>query len=171
MFWKIRETARACNFNIYHNEAHGSLYMSTRNDVTIFFWSTANRINVFIFGSCSGPDYLTTVQQISERFKVLERLVEVLYFLLYNPIDMFAPRSRNVAQMDQMAIFVLLSRSSSTYECAHTHMGVHKPFRNKVAASIIYNGRSGMSVVAFRTAPQIGGLSCLLMLWLFPWYY
>ena len=39
-------------------------------------------------------------------------------------------------------------------------MGVHKRFQKQVIASIVDNSRSGMSVVAFCTAPPIGGLSC-----------
>ena len=43
------------------------------------------------------------------------------------------------------------------------HTGMHKRFRNKqVIGSIIYSSRSGMSVVAFRTALPIGGLSCFV---------
>ena len=36
----------------------------------------------------------------------------------------------------------------------------------QVIASIIYDSRCGMNYVAFRTAPPIGGLSCLGMIFL-----
>ena len=49
-FWKISETARASSFNIYNNVPLNSLYISTRNDVIIYFQSAASRKNVFILG-------------------------------------------------------------------------------------------------------------------------
>ena len=38
--------------------------------------------------------------------------------------------------------------------------GCAQTLSEQVLASIIYDGRSGMSVAAFRTAAPIGGLSC-----------
>ena len=46
----ISEITSASNSNIYHNVAHDSLYISTRNDVTICFLSAANRTNVSLLG-------------------------------------------------------------------------------------------------------------------------
>ena len=42
-------------------------------------------------------------------------------------------------------------------------------FSEKVIASIIYDGRFGLSVVAFRTAPPIGGLSLCYLLTVDEW--
>ena len=50
MFFAISDTTRATNFKTYHNATLGSIYISTGHDVTIYFQSAANRINVFILG-------------------------------------------------------------------------------------------------------------------------
>ena len=50
IFGNISETTKASNFKIYHNVAHESLYISTGNDITIFFRSAANRTDVSILG-------------------------------------------------------------------------------------------------------------------------
>lgn len=39
------------------------------------------------FGSCSGRDSSIMVQKISKRFKVLERVIQVLRFPFYNPLE------------------------------------------------------------------------------------
>ena len=49
-FWYILKTAGASNLRIYYNIALDSLYISTGDDVIIYFRSAANRINGFIFG-------------------------------------------------------------------------------------------------------------------------
>ena len=46
----ISETAIANNYKIYHHIALGSLYISTGNDITVYFRAAVNRINVFILG-------------------------------------------------------------------------------------------------------------------------
>ena len=46
--WKIIETAKAGNFKIYQNVALDSIYVSTENDVVIYFRLAGNCINVFI---------------------------------------------------------------------------------------------------------------------------
>ena len=48
IFLNISDSIRAINFKIYHNIAHGSLYISIRNDITIYFRSAPNRTNVSI---------------------------------------------------------------------------------------------------------------------------
>ena len=50
LFLNISETTRANDFTIYHNVAQDSLYISTENDVIIYFRPAANRINVLILG-------------------------------------------------------------------------------------------------------------------------
>ena len=82
--------AGAGNFKIYYNIALDSLYISTIDDFIIYSRSAANRINVFIFGHV-GRDFLIAVQKISKRFKVLERVIQVLHLLFCNPLDIFAP--------------------------------------------------------------------------------
>ena len=78
------------------------------------------------FGSCSGRDIALTVQPMSKRFKVLERLIQLLHRFLRNSLDMFAPwppppkcGSSGPAIVFVVAIFVLLSCSNRTYESAH----------------------------------------------------
>ena len=59
--------------------------------------------------------------------------------------------------LHKIAGVILLSRSTAMRVDARSCMNVF----GKVIASIIDDGRCGMSdVVAFRTAPPIGGLSC-----------
>ena len=46
----ISKTNGASNFKIYRNVALDGLFIATGNDVIIYFLSTVNHINVFIFG-------------------------------------------------------------------------------------------------------------------------
>ena len=46
----ISGIARTINFKIYRNAALNKFYISSGNDVTIYFWSAANLTNVFILG-------------------------------------------------------------------------------------------------------------------------
>ena len=48
MILNISKTIEGSNFKIYHNVAQDSLYIKIENDVTIYFRSAANRINVSI---------------------------------------------------------------------------------------------------------------------------
>ena len=74
-----------------------------------------------------------------ERFIVLKRAIQVLHFLLRNPLDIFCSlttemwlkRTCHCLRITEMAIFILLSRSIRAYECAHTHMGVINVFRTR----------------------------------------
>ena len=51
MFFGIaRETIRASNFKNLTHHSLASLYIFTGKDVTIYFRSAANRINMFILG-------------------------------------------------------------------------------------------------------------------------
>ena len=70
IFLNISKSIRGNNFKIYQTVALDSLYISTRNDVIVYFRSVANRINVFIFGH----DCSITVQSNSKRFTVLEKV-------------------------------------------------------------------------------------------------
>ena len=54
----ISEPTSASNFQIYSRVALDSLYTSTENDFASYFQSTASRINLSYFGSCSGCDIL-----------------------------------------------------------------------------------------------------------------
>ena len=56
-----------------------------------------------------------------------------------------------------MAGVVLLSRSTRPCESMHGHA---RTFSEQAIASIIDDSRCGMSDIAFRAAPPIGGLSC-----------
>ena len=114
------------------------------------------------FGSCSRLDLLITVQPISKRFTVLEQVIQVLHLLLCNPLDSFASCPRNGAQVELPSsthyangnLRIIIAFKSQKNECANGR--IHKRFRNKsMIASIICDGRSVMSVVAFRTAPPI----------------
>ena len=50
LFLNISETAEASNFKISHSITLDGLYIFTENNVTRYFRSAANRINVFILG-------------------------------------------------------------------------------------------------------------------------
>ena len=56
-------------------QALDSLYISTGNDFNSYFWSTANRINVFILGR----DFSITVQPILQKFTVWETVIQGLH--------------------------------------------------------------------------------------------
>ena len=49
-FEYLSETIKASDFRIYHKVALDILYILTGNDVINYFWSAANRTNVFILG-------------------------------------------------------------------------------------------------------------------------
>ena len=92
----------------------------------------------------------------------------MLHFLSSKPLDIFTPWLRKCTPngpairrflSSWMAISILLSRSIRQCESMH---GNARTFSEQVKASIIYDGRSGMSVVTFRIAPPIGGLVVLL---------
>ena len=44
----ISESTRASNFNVCHSIPIDTFYISIENDVISYFWSAANRINVFM---------------------------------------------------------------------------------------------------------------------------
>ena len=73
------------------------LHMKWRHQLLPVSSKSRKRVH---FGSFSGRDFLKTVQQISEKFRVLESLIQGLHFLLYNQLDIFAPLPRNVSQVD-----------------------------------------------------------------------
>ena len=50
IYFNISETTRASNFKFYPNVALDSLYISTGNDIIIYFQSASNHISVFILG-------------------------------------------------------------------------------------------------------------------------
>ena len=58
-----------------------------------------------------------------------------------------------------MAGVILLSRSSRPCESMHGHA---RTFSEQVITSIIDDSRCGMSDLAFRTAPPIGGPPCFI---------
>ena len=58
-------------------------------------------------------------------------------------------------------IFVMFKSHIRVRPYAHRRAQM---FAKQVIASTTHDGRSGMSVVEFRTAPPIGGLSCFLLL-------
>ena len=64
------------------------IYIFAGNDVIIYSQSAANSINLFILGHVR---VAINVRSISKRFKVLGRAIQVLHFLLRNPLDIFAP--------------------------------------------------------------------------------
>ena len=45
LLFNIPEASRASNFKIYYNAALDSLYISTGNDITVYFRSAVNGIN------------------------------------------------------------------------------------------------------------------------------
>ena len=48
MLFNILETTHASYFKFYHHVALDGLCISTENDVTVYFWLAANRINEVI---------------------------------------------------------------------------------------------------------------------------
>ena len=50
IIFNISETTRASNFKMYRNVSLDSLYISTGNDVTIYFRQAANHTNVSVLG-------------------------------------------------------------------------------------------------------------------------
>ena len=80
------ETANASRFKISNSIALNSLYIFIGNDVTSYFRSQANRMNVFILGR----DFSIMVQPILKKFTVLEIVIQVVHFLLCNLLDISA---------------------------------------------------------------------------------
>ena len=78
-------------------------------------------------------------------------------------------RPRNASQVDlpssthyangYFRIIVEFKLHMQVHTCTH---GRAQTLSDQVIASIVYDGRSGMSVVAFRNAPPINDLSCFL---------
>ena len=89
-FGSISETIRASNFEIYHNVAHDSLYMSTGNVVTIYIQCGANSANVSIYGPCSGRDFSTTAQPLTKKITVMQIIVQALHLVVRKSLDIFA---------------------------------------------------------------------------------
>ena len=84
----VSETIRASDFKISHSVGLDSLYIWTGNDVTSYFRSAANRIDVLILGHV----WIVVSQSRFNRFqKSLETVVQGLHFLLCNLLDIFAP--------------------------------------------------------------------------------
>ena len=100
-FSKISETTRGSNFKIHYNVALDSLYILTGNDVIAYFWWAANCIKVFILGACLGRDFPITVQSISERFTVLEMVIQVVHPWFSNSLTFLLIDPENGAQVDQ----------------------------------------------------------------------
>ena len=72
----------------FRDIARDGLYRSAGNDITSYFQSAADRVNVPI---------LSHVQVGSTHFQkltVLEKVIQVLSFLLCESLDVFAPRPR-----------------------------------------------------------------------------
>ena len=80
---------------MYHRIALDSPYSLAGYYIIIYFQSAANRINVFILGR----NFSIRVQSISQRFTALESVIQVLRFILCNPLDIVASWPRNAAQM------------------------------------------------------------------------
>ena len=75
----------------FNSLALSSLYISIGNDITSYFWSEENRINVFICGLSSVHDFLIMFQPILKTFTVLETVIQWLHLLMCNILDIFAP--------------------------------------------------------------------------------
>ena len=90
---------------------------------------------------------------ISKRFTVLERVIQVRrHFLNCKPLDICVLIDlQNEAQVDL----------PSPTHCTNGYFRLIVAFSEQVIASITYDSRSGISVVAFCTAKPTGGLSCL----------
>ena len=116
----------------------------------------------FHFGSNSSRDLSIKVQPISKRFTVLDNVIQCVIFSFVSRRHFFAswPRKRG----SNGPVVVALHRWLFSYYCrvsvAHTH-GRPWTFSEQVIASITCDNRSGMSIVAFRTAHQLAGVLVL----------
>ena len=74
------------------------IYISTGNDVTNYFRSAANCINVFILGHLGGRDFSITVHSISKGLQFWKGwcVIQLLHFLVYNSLDIFCHRIRGL---------------------------------------------------------------------------
>ena len=86
MFGNILETIRGCSLKIDHNVAHNSLYISTRNDVAVYFRSAANRTDV-LFLVMFGSRFLDNG---STDFENVYCFVQALHLLLCKSLGIFA---------------------------------------------------------------------------------
>ena len=91
-----------------------------------------------IFGALDRNHFsVPTKGGLSKRFKVLERVSQVLHFLFCNPLDIVAPWLRNGAQVDLPSSMhyangyfhiIVAFKPHIQYECAHAHTSVHRVF-------------------------------------------
>ena len=84
-----------------------SSHILNENDIITNFRSSANRINVFIYGSYFDRDFSITVQSISKRFTVLERMIQMLHFLFCNPLDIFCSSTTKTDWIGATVIYAL----------------------------------------------------------------
>ena len=165
--WNILESTKAITFKIYHRVAIDRHYLyfdqkwRHRHEVGS---KSHKRVH---FGSCSGRDFLIAFQKMSKRFKVLKSVIHLPHFLFCGPLDIFAPWPRNVAQVGLPSsthytngyFRFIVAFKSHTQVRPYAHW---QTFSEQVIASILYDGRFEMKVVAFRNAPPNGGLSCYM---------
>ena len=140
IFLNTSKTLRVSNFKIDQNVTFDGFYILTGNDVTAYFWSAANLINVSIFWVMFGSLFLdnVSIHSISRRFTVLEMAIQVLRFRfvtnwIFLPLD-----PENGAQMNQTSPthktngcfrfsrkLVKLASSSQIYTMVVVHEGIY----------------------------------------------
>ena len=84
------ETTSASSSKMQHDIALSSLYISTGNNVTIFFRSAENRINMLIFGHVRDAISRWGFNRF-RKSSVFETAIQGLHFLLCKLLDIFAP--------------------------------------------------------------------------------
>ena len=85
------KTIESSNPQIYTDVFLEGPCILTANDGISNFRLVANRIKLFILGSCSGRDFLITANLILKMFEVSKRVIQVLHFLFCIPLDIFVP--------------------------------------------------------------------------------
>ena len=115
---------------------------------------THKRVNL---GSCSGRDFLI-IQKISKRFKVLERVIQVLHFLFCNPFDINAHWPRNVVKMDLPLSAHDLNGYFRIIVAFMSHIRVHERFQNKWKQALFTAVVLGLVSSRFALPHQLAGI-------------
>ena len=100
---------RACNFEIYHNVALNSLYILTGNDVTIYFWSAANRIRATAADFTVTKLYWKILENSpASSFKCICTQPSVVYFSIRHNIISYCRLAANHPNVNFCQVFVAI---------------------------------------------------------------
>ena len=117
------KTTEAINSQFQIGIFQDGLCIITRNSIISYFRLTANPITVFILDHVRVAICRQRFQRFRKGLQVIKRMIQVFRRLLYNPLEFRTLTSKiglkwtfRRLRITQIANFVLLSRSSRTYQ-------------------------------------------------------